>query len=96
MPSAVIATSANRPPRKNDIAVIHNLTTVEGQRGAIYATQFASDLGCHIARTVAAAVGLNQYGINRTPLEPGVISAQRHWQSRKDHFVYILKAHLRL
>jgi len=94
MPSAVIATSANRPPRKNDIEVIHSLTTVEGQRSTIYPTQFRSDLGRHIARSADAAVGLNQYGLNRTPLEPGVISAQRHWHSRKDQFVYILKGTL--
>jgi uncharacterized cupin superfamily protein len=36
------------------------------------------------------AAGLTQFGVNLTTLKPGAASAQRHWHSAEDEFVYIL------
>jgi uncharacterized cupin superfamily protein len=37
------------------------------------------------------AVGLTQFGVNLTKLEPGAASALRHWHENEDEFVYILE-----
>lgn len=36
------------------------------------------------------ALGLTQFGVNLTRLEPGAASAQRHWHENEDEFVYVL------
>jgi uncharacterized cupin superfamily protein len=37
------------------------------------------------------AVGLSQFGVNLTRLDPGAASALRHWHENEDEFVYILE-----
>jgi len=37
------------------------------------------------------AAGLTQFGVNRLRLPPGAWSAQRHWHSAEDEFVYVLE-----
>jgi uncharacterized cupin superfamily protein len=37
------------------------------------------------------AVGLSQFGVNLTRLEPGAASSIRHWHENEDEFVYILQ-----
>jgi uncharacterized cupin superfamily protein len=39
----------------------------------------------HLAR----AVGITQFGVNHVTLEPGSISALRHWHEAEDEFVYV-------
>ena len=36
------------------------------------------------------AVGVSQFGVNLTRLEPGAASSVRHWHEQEDEFVYIL------
>jgi uncharacterized cupin superfamily protein len=36
------------------------------------------------------AAGLTQFGVNLTTLKPGAASAQRHWHTAEDEFVYML------
>ena len=40
------------------------------------------------------AVGLTQFGVNLTTLEPGAWSSQRHWHAAEDELVYILEGEL--
>ena len=40
------------------------------------------------------AVGLDQFGVNLTRLQPGAQSAQRHWHAAEDEFVYVLEGEL--
>lgn len=40
------------------------------------------------------AVGLDQFGVNLTTLQPGAASALRHWHEREDEFVYMLEGEL--
>jgi uncharacterized cupin superfamily protein len=42
------------------------------------------------------AVGLTQFGVNLTRLEPGAASALRHWHEQEDEFVWILEGELTL
>ena len=36
------------------------------------------------------AVGVTQFGVNHVRLEPGSVSALRHWHEGEDEFVYVL------
>ena len=36
------------------------------------------------------AVGLTQFGVNLTKLEPGAATSMLHWHEQEDEFVYIL------
>jgi uncharacterized cupin superfamily protein len=40
------------------------------------------------------AVGLTQFGVNLTKLEPGAASALRHWHEQEDEFVYVLEGEI--
>lgn len=42
------------------------------------------------------AVGLDQFGVNRVELDPGVCSTVRHWHSHEDEFVMMLEGELTL
>ena len=41
-------------------------------------------------RPLGNALGLRNFGVNLTKLGPGDWSAQRHWHTRQDEFVYIV------
>jgi uncharacterized cupin superfamily protein len=42
-------------------------------------------------RRLGDAAGLTQFGVNLVRLAPGVWTAQRHWHSHEDEFVYVLE-----
>ena len=35
--------------------------------------------------------GLTQFGVNITDMEPGAVSALRHWHTAEDEFIYIIE-----
>ena len=43
---------------------------------------------------MAKAVDISQFGVNHVTLEPGSISALRHWHEAEDEFVYVLSGRL--
>ena len=45
---------------------------------------------------MARAVDITQFGVNHVTLEPGSISALRHWHEAEDEFVYVLSGTLTL
>jgi len=47
-------------------------------------------------RRLGEFVGLTQFGVNVTTLEPGAYSALRHWHEGEDEFVYVLSGELTL
>ncbi len=42
------------------------------------------------------SVGITQFGVNFTILEPGAQSALRHWHEGEDEFIYVLSGELTL
>ncbi len=38
--------------------------------------------------------GLTQFGVNITRIEPGQMSALRHWHEQEDEFIYMLEGEL--
>lgn len=42
-------------------------------------------------RAIGDPNGLTRFGVNLTEMEPGAVSALRHWHTEEDEFVYILE-----
>jgi uncharacterized cupin superfamily protein len=78
------------------MAVIRDPLSVEGRRGTIYPAEFAQGFEGRIKRALGNAGGLTQFGVNLTTLEPGAMSAHRHWHAREDEFIYVLDGELTL
>lgn len=51
--------------------------------------------GKHEVR-LAKAVGIEQFGVNLVRLEPGAMSALRHWHEAEDELVYVLEGQVTL
>lgn len=68
--------------------------SVEAKIGTTYPPQF--DAGCagREKRRLGDAVGLTQFGVNLVRMPPGVASAQRHWHTHEDEFIYVLEGEL--
>jgi uncharacterized cupin superfamily protein len=78
------------------MAVIRDPMNVAGRRATIYPAEFAAGFDKRLKRALGDAGGLKQFGVNLTTLEPGGISALRHWHASEDEFVYILDGEVTL
>lgn len=58
-----------------------------------YPEPFASLVVGREKRALADVFGIRSFGVNRTTLKPGTMSALRHWHSVQDEFVYFLSGH---
>lgn len=56
-----------------------------------YPEPFASRVAGREKRRLGEAFGLKNFGVNLTVLQPGAMSALRHWHGRQDEFVYVLE-----
>ncbi len=68
--------------------------TVEPRRGSGYPGKFRKPCMARSKRALGDALGLAAFGVNLVHLDPGAMSAQRHWHSREDEFVYVLDGEL--
>ena len=75
---------------KIDIAKV----TVESSTG--YPEPYRAAVLGRSRRRLGNAVGLDQFGVNLTRLEPGAQSSQRHWHEAEDEFVYVLEGEILL
>jgi uncharacterized cupin superfamily protein len=78
------------------MAVIRDPMNVAGRRTTIYPAEFATGFDKRIKRALGDAGGLTQFGVNLTTLEPGGVSALRHWHAKEDEFVYVIDGELTL
>jgi len=78
------------------MTVIRDPAAIEGRRASIYPAEFQAGLEGRIKRALGDAGGLTQFGVNLTTLEPGAISAQRHWHTSEDEFIYVLDGEVML
>ena len=82
-------TGKPRPPALNPAEVpVH--------RGSGYPEAFREPCRTRIKRKLGDALGLRNFGVNLVTLPPGAWSAQRHWHSHEDEFVYVLDGELTL
>lgn len=70
--------------------------TLAPRRGASYPAPFAAQTARRLKWALGDALGLAGFGVNLVELAPGAWSAQRHWHSREDEFVYVLEGEITL
>ena len=69
---------------------------VEARAGTTYPEEFRKEVASRSKRVLGDLFGLTNYGVNLVELAPGAWSAQRHWHTRADAFIYILSGGLTL
>lgn len=74
----IAATAADVPPRTTP---------------SVYPEPFASRMAGRSKRALGAVFGLINFGVNRTELAPGAVSALRHAHTLQDEFIYVLQGH---
>ena len=73
-----------------------DIATVPERKGAGYPPPFDANSTERIRRRLGNAGGLTDFGVNLMRLPPGNWSAQRHWHSHEDEFVYVPEGELTL
>lgn len=76
--------------------VIEDPLGLQGRRGTIYPAEHASGFEGRVKRALTERLGLTQFGVNVTVLEPGAKSSQRHWHAAEDEFIYVLSGEITL
>ena len=74
--------------------VIDDPMQLPERRGTIYPAPYAEGFDRRIKRALTPALGLTQFGVNLTTLEPGAMSSLRHWHAKEDECVYMLEGEL--
>ena len=78
------------------MAVIRDPMNLPGRRTTIYPAEYAAGFDKRIKRPLGDAGGLTQFGVNLTTLEPGAMSALRHWHKHEDEFVFVVEGEVTL
>ena len=68
--------------------------SLEPDTGSDYPAPYREAVAGRARRALGDRFGLTQFGVNLTRLAPGAMSAQRHWHSHEDEFVYLLEGEL--
>ncbi len=76
--------------------IIHDPMLIPASSGTIYPEPFRSGLDGRLKRKLTDTLGLNQFGVNLTTLEPGARSSHRHWHAIEDECIYVLSGELTL
>jgi uncharacterized cupin superfamily protein len=76
--------------------VIADPLQMPARRGTIYPKPLDAGFEGRAKRALTETLGLTQFGVNLTTLEPGAQSAHRHWHMNEDEFIYVLSGELRL
>lgn len=76
--------------------VITDPMSLPARTGTIYPEPFKDGFDGRLKRALAEQLGLTQFVINLTTLEPGARSAHRHWHDNQDEFIYILSGEVTL
>jgi uncharacterized cupin superfamily protein len=71
-----------------------DIAAVPQRVGGGYPAPFSVALEGRIRQRLGNAGGLRDFGVNLMRLPPGRWSAQRHWHSHEDEFVYVLEGEL--
>ncbi|MDQ2101305.1 cupin domain-containing protein [Azospirillum isscasi] len=70
---------------------------VEARPGVTgYPEPFRAAVAGRLRKRLGNPLGITNFGVNLTRLEPGAASALRHWHTRQDEFVYVLEGELTL
>jgi uncharacterized cupin superfamily protein len=69
-------------------------STVPERFGSAYPEQYRAFVRDRRKRALGNELGLTHYGVNLVTMPPGSWSAQRHWHTHQDEFVYVLEGEL--
>lgn len=78
------------------MAIIHDPMRLPARTTTIYPEPFAALVQGRLKRALTDPLGLTQFGVNVTTLEPGAMSALRHWHATEDEFIYVLSGPITL
>lgn len=70
------------------------IASIPEQRGTDYPPPFDQPVLPRVRQRLGDAAGLTQFGVNRLELAPGCWSAQRHWHSKEDEFIFVVSGEL--
>lgn len=71
-----------------------DIAAIPERRGCPYPKPFEAPCVDRIRQRLGDAGGLKDVGVNLMRLPPGNWSAQRHWHTHEDEFVYVLEGEL--
>lgn len=71
-------------------------TEIEARTSCPYPAPYAAPIAGRAKYAVGNVFDLTQFGVNIVTMEPGTMSAQRHWHEREDEFVYVLEGEIAL
>jgi uncharacterized cupin superfamily protein len=69
---------------------------IEARTGTGYPDPYRKTVVARRKRVLGDAFGLSRYGVNLVELSPDTWSAQRHWHTHEDEFVFIVSGELTL
>ena len=76
--------------------VVRDPRRLPARRTTIYPAPFDKGFDKRAKRALTEALGLTQFGVNLTTLEPGGQSAHRHWHAAEDEAIYVVDGTLTL
>jgi uncharacterized cupin superfamily protein len=71
-----------------------DIANVKVESSTGYPEPYRAAVAGRLRQRLGNMVGLDQFGVNLTRLQPGAQSAQRHWHTAEDEFVYVLEGTL--
>ena len=69
-------------------------STMDAVAQTNYPEPFRAAVAGRRRRRIGNALGLTNFGVNIATLDPGAVSAMRHWHTKQDELVYILEGEL--
>src|SRR5690349_15554285 len=85
--------AASEPHMKDLPVAIEAAAAPPRAKATNYPEPFASRMAGRRKQPLAELFGLANFGVNRTTLAPGAVSALRHSHTRQDEFLYVLQGH---
>jgi uncharacterized cupin superfamily protein len=76
------------------VKVIRDVAALTGRRSCGYPAHYAAACKGRVKWALGDPGALTQFGVNLVTLEPGVMSAQRHWHRVEDEFIYVVDGEL--
>jgi uncharacterized cupin superfamily protein len=76
--------------------MIINPENVPSRTTSVYPEQFQHLMVGRVKKALGNAAGLKNFGVNLVKLAPGSCSALRHWHTRQDEFIYVIKGEVTL
>lgn len=64
--------------------------------GTLYPPPYDAPCRARVRKKLGDAAGLTQFGVNHLTLPPGAWSAQRHYHTHEDEFVFVLEGEVTL